>query len=149
MHWVRVGGGPLCDEGDVSPARPARAPAGLVVNAAAVRAIRERSGLTVTDLAELVGTSQAHMSNIELGVRAPSPDLTVRLAAVLKVDVLAIIEQPSSVLDRVERLREVCAAAVELRAGVDTGEVPGGAVDRFDRAVAGLVDTEDDDLGLG
>ncbi len=50
----------------------------------ALRRMRERSGLSVTALAREAGISQPHLTNIETGDRQPSPEVLVRLAAVLK-----------------------------------------------------------------
>lgn len=63
----------------------------MQVNRHAVRALRERSGLTVTSLAEQAGIGQAHLSNIEAGRRKASPEVVVALARALKIDVLAIV----------------------------------------------------------
>lgn len=61
------------------------------INHHALRAIRERSGLTGSELADLAGISQAHYSNIETGERSPSPKVAAALAQALKVPVLAIV----------------------------------------------------------
>lgn len=66
----------------------------MQVNRHAVRALRERSGLTVTALAEQAGIGQAHLSNIEAGRRKASPEVVIALARSLKVDVLAIVLEP-------------------------------------------------------
>lgn len=67
------------------------------INPAALKAIRERSGLTRTALAELAGIKQSHVSNLEAGRRNASPDVTVALARALKVDVAAILKDPAVV----------------------------------------------------
>lgn len=63
-------------------------------NPAALRAIRERSGLTVSALAEAAGIKQAHLSNVEAGRRNASPEVVVALAKALKVDLPAILADP-------------------------------------------------------
>ena len=63
----------------------------------ALRALRERSGYTVTRLAELAGTKQAHLSNIEAGRRNASPELIASLATALGVDQRAIVTNPKAV----------------------------------------------------
>lgn len=68
----------------------------MQVNRHAVRALRERSGLTVTALAEQAGIGQAHLSNIEAGRRKASPEVVVALAKGLKVDLLAIVDEPGT-----------------------------------------------------
>ncbi|HEY5154932.1 MAG TPA: helix-turn-helix transcriptional regulator [Acidimicrobiales bacterium] len=63
----------------------------MPINPYALRAIRERSGLSVSALAELAGASQPHLSNIERGRRQASPDLICRLAKALKVPTVALL----------------------------------------------------------
>jgi predicted transcriptional regulator len=46
----------------------------------AVRQARVRAGHSVTALAALVGCSRAHLSNVERGIRAASPQLARALA---------------------------------------------------------------------
>jgi len=64
------------------------------LNTHALKAIRERSGLTVTALAESAGIKQAHLSNIEAGRRSASPTVIVALARSLKVELPAILNNP-------------------------------------------------------
>ncbi len=64
------------------------------LNSAALRALRERSGLSVTALATAAGIKQAHLSNIESGRRSASPEVAVSLARALKVDLAAILAEP-------------------------------------------------------
>jgi transcriptional regulator with XRE-family HTH domain len=69
----------------------------MVLNRHALRIIRERSGLSVSALAADAGVSQPHLSNIESGRRQASPEVARRLAAALKVPLLALLadEEPS------------------------------------------------------
>lgn len=67
----------------------------MQINPAALRAIRERSGLSVTALATEAKTKQAHLSNVEAGRRNASEELIINLAAALKVPVTAIICDPA------------------------------------------------------
>ncbi len=53
-------------------------------NGTALRSIRVRAGLSVTELAREVGISQPHLTNIERGDRQPSPEVLVKLAEALK-----------------------------------------------------------------
>lgn len=70
----------------------------MKINPAALRTIRERSGLSVTALATGAGIKQAHLSNIEAGRRNPSEDVTLALARELKVELLAILmDAPTAV----------------------------------------------------
>lgn len=69
----------------------------MQINPAALKVIRERSGLTTTALAEAAGIRQAHLSNIEAGRRGASPAVALALADALKVDVLAILNSPAQV----------------------------------------------------
>jgi transcriptional regulator with XRE-family HTH domain len=64
------------------------------VNGAAIRAIRERSGLSGTALAEQAGIRQSHLSNIEAGRRQPSEELAVSIARVLRSPLVAILADP-------------------------------------------------------
>ena len=68
----------------------------MKVNGAALRAIRQRSGVTVTSLAESVGIKQSHLSNIEAGRRNASEDVIVSLAQSLKVELPAILCDPEA-----------------------------------------------------
>jgi len=63
------------------------------LNRHALQAIRQRSGLTVSGLARRAGVSQPHLSNVERGRRHASPDLIVRLAAALRVPLVALLAQ--------------------------------------------------------
>lgn len=54
---------------------------------ARVQEIREDQGLTQTEFAELVGTSQSTISQIEAGERNPSYNMLRRLASALNVSV--------------------------------------------------------------
>lgn len=60
----------------------------------ALRTIRERSGMSVTLLAERAGIKQAHLSNIEAGRRKASEELIVALASALKCDLPSILRSP-------------------------------------------------------
>ena len=64
------------------------------VNGPAIRAIRERTGLTVTELAKRVGCQQGTLSAIEKEDRRPSPDMVLRIAQELKIDIAAILRGP-------------------------------------------------------
>ncbi len=70
----------------------------MQINPAALKAIRQRSGMTITALAESAGCKQAHLSNIEAGRRQPSDELIVGLADALKVDLPAILLAPPKAL---------------------------------------------------
>lgn len=66
----------------------------MQVNPHALRVIRERSGLSVSDLARMAGLSQPHLSNIETGKRQASPAALRHLADALQVPLLALIGGP-------------------------------------------------------
>lgn len=66
------------------------------INGAALRAIRERSGLTITALAQGVGISQPHLSNVELGRRTLASRVAVQIAAELRVPLAAILADPDT-----------------------------------------------------
>ena len=52
----------------------------------ALRGARKREGLTQKQLAELLGISQTHISEMEHGKRPMGKEMAKRLAKVLKVD---------------------------------------------------------------
>ncbi len=64
------------------------------LNRHALRAIRERSGLSITALATRAGVSQPHLSNLESGRRQASPAVVRRLAVALAVPVVALLGDP-------------------------------------------------------
>lgn len=70
----------------------------MQVNPHALRVIRERSGLSVTELARIAGLSQPHLSNIETGKRQASPAVLRHLADALRVPLLALINDPTDEL---------------------------------------------------
>jgi transcriptional regulator with XRE-family HTH domain len=61
------------------------------LNRHALRVIRERSGLSLTELARTAGISQPHLSNLERGRRQASPATVRRLADALRVPVPALL----------------------------------------------------------
>ena len=69
------------------------------LNRHALRAIRERSGLSITALAVSAGVSQPHLSNLESGRRQASPAVVRRLARALAVPVIALLGDPDPDLD--------------------------------------------------
>lgn len=69
----------------------------MQLNPAALRAIRERSGMSVTALAESAGIKQAHLSNIEAGRRNASPEVIKALASALACELPAILRDPAAV----------------------------------------------------
>ena len=70
---------------------------GTAVNGAAVRAIRQRSGLSVRDVVALlhdecmITVHEDHLRNVETGRKGASERLTRGLAHVLRVPVTAIL----------------------------------------------------------
>lgn len=73
------------------------------VNGPAVRAIRERSGLSVRDVVALLKEQcgytvhEDHLRNVETGARRGSQKLAAGLAKVLKVPTVAILSEVSEV----------------------------------------------------
>lgn len=65
----------------------------MQINPAALRVIRERSGMSVTSLAASAGIKQAHLSNIEAGRRQASPEVITALATALKIELPAILRE--------------------------------------------------------
>lgn len=60
------------------------------INGTSLRAIRERSGWTVTGLAAAVDIGRSHLSNVEAGRRQLSPSKALAIADVLGVPLAAI-----------------------------------------------------------
>jgi transcriptional regulator with XRE-family HTH domain len=59
-------------------------------NGSAIRDIRQREGLTVTDLAGRLGISDPHMRNIELENKAARPELLALIARELRCSLSSI-----------------------------------------------------------
>lgn len=84
------------------------------VDPAALRAARERAGLTQHQLARLVGVAGGErVSRWELGISEPRPDILVRLAKALELPALRLLE----VVDDVPDLR-----ALRFAAGLSAAE---------------------------
>ena len=62
------------------------------LNGAAVATLREAKGISQTELAMRCGVSKAHMSQLESGVKQPSPALAQILARKLGVKFSEIAE---------------------------------------------------------
>ena len=82
-----------CNFSEKSIAKRAKACKNVLmdINHAALKVIRERSGLTRTALAEAAGIKQPHLSNIEAGRRTCSPSLAKALAEALNIPLNAIL----------------------------------------------------------
>lgn len=65
------------------------------LNPSALKVIRERSGLSITALADLSGVNRSHLSNIEAGRRQASAEVAVALATALKIELVAILATPA------------------------------------------------------
>lgn len=71
-------------------------------NGPAIRALRERSELTVRELCELLNEQEGvtvhpnHIRNVETNARGASPQLIGAIARVLKVSKVAILGRPSA-----------------------------------------------------
>lgn len=52
-----------------------------------LRVLRERSDYSINELATRAGLSRSHLSNLENGMRWPSPSTVIRLAEALGVPV--------------------------------------------------------------
>jgi transcriptional regulator with XRE-family HTH domain len=63
----------------------------MQLNRHALTAIRERSGLSKTALAQRAGISQPHLSNLELGRRQASDPVIVKLAGALGVPLPSLL----------------------------------------------------------
>lgn len=65
-------------------------------NGHAIRALRQREGISVVDLAAICGASASHMRNIELEHRDASPEQLAKVADALNVPVAALTRLPAS-----------------------------------------------------
>lgn len=63
----------------------------MQINSDALRTIRERSGLSQTDLADAVGVDRSTISRLEAGERNAAPWLVDHLATALKCPIPALI----------------------------------------------------------
>lgn len=69
-------------------------PSGPRINGDALRIIRQRSDMTLVQLAKQCGVSRAFLNNIELGERQPTPALIAALARALKIPKIALYADP-------------------------------------------------------
>jgi transcriptional regulator with XRE-family HTH domain len=67
-----------------------------------IRSIRKEKGLTLADLAEQVGVSTPHMSEVERGVKNLNNHLLIRIAEALDVEPSDLITSEES--DQLKRL---------------------------------------------
>lgn len=63
----------------------------MVLNGSALQVIRERTGLTQTDLAKQTGVSQGRISELESGRKNVKPQTVKALAAALAIPLTAIL----------------------------------------------------------
>lgn len=63
----------------------------MVLNGSALQAIRERTGISQTDLAKLTGVSQGRISELEAGQRNVRPSTIKSLADALGVPLAALM----------------------------------------------------------
>lgn len=69
----------------------------MILNGDALQAIRERTGLSQTELAKLTGVSQGRISELESGRLNVRPATVKALADALAVPMTALIANPESV----------------------------------------------------
>lgn len=67
----------------------------MKLNRHALRALREAHGLTLTELADRTGLTNAYLSQLESGVRNGSIATHRRLASALRTPLLTIIADPN------------------------------------------------------
>lgn len=115
--------------GEEAEGRGSRCETGIHVKArvgATVRALREKKGMTVTDLARVTGLSPAHISEIERGRTAASVATLEKLAAALGVSPGVLVRSvgANGVGEKLRRLRErlgLTQKEVAEKAGVSYG----------------------------
>ncbi len=83
-------------------------------NGYAIRAFREREGLTLAMLAQSIGVSESHLRNIETENRSASPHHLGKIADILNVPTAALARIPASRLrdNRAGTRREARALGV-------------------------------------
>ena len=59
-----------------------------------IRSQRKQRGMTQTELAEIIGTTQAKLSGYENGLHIPNPDQIARLSSFFKVSVEQLLMSP-------------------------------------------------------
>lgn len=59
-------------------------------NGGAIKALRERTGLTKTQLADATGIDRTHLHRIEIGERKGTPAQLVAIAQALRVPLTAV-----------------------------------------------------------
>ena len=68
-------------------------------NGYAIRAFREREGLSVNQLASTIGVSDSHMRNLECENKAATPEVLARIADAVHVPVVALSRIRGSEMD--------------------------------------------------
>ena len=68
----------------------------MKLNHEALKAIRERSGLTQTDAAKMCGIDRANYAHLEAGRRGGTPEQIKAIAAALQVSTVALITEVAS-----------------------------------------------------
>lgn len=68
----------------------------MLINGSALQAIRERTGLTQSDLARASGVSQGRISEFESGTKNVRPATVKALADALAVPMTALISNPAA-----------------------------------------------------
>ena len=64
----------------------------MQVNGEVLRTIREQSGYSLSECARQADVSKAMLSEVERGIKNPSPPLVKRLAAALGVSIADLLE---------------------------------------------------------
>lgn len=67
----------------------------LRLHGPALRAIRERSGISVAELARGIGRNAAYVSRLELGQRQPSPATLRAICDLLRVSIDQVTNLPT------------------------------------------------------
>lgn len=86
-----------------------KAPA-ITVNGAYIRTLRDAHGYTLNTFAEAVRTSASNLSRIESTGRQPAPDLRLRIAAKLRVSLVALRDKEPFEAAMTAALERVIAA---------------------------------------
>lgn len=69
-------------------------------NGYAIRAVREVRGMSLSDLAQLLGITDPHMRNFENEFRTAKPEMITRIAEALDVSSAALVRMTKEDWDR-------------------------------------------------
>ena len=81
-----------------------------------IRMLREKKGLTRTELSEVAGISESHLKKIEAGSRRPGIDTYQKIIEILGVDMIAGNGRDTVKGNCEDRMKEVLTGSTEEQA---------------------------------